>query len=479
MKIFYLGNTFKYETEAVLKLFFPLERFEFAFDEAPLYDTDCAVIALGDELSVEVCLNGTRVKKASPLKGGDNELELCRMLFSALSGITGIVPDWGCLTGIRPVKKINALLAKGLSYEEIAGHLGEKYFLRENKALLSYRTALTQKNALDTLSPKSYSLYVGIPFCTTRCSYCSFVSHTISSKGARELIPRYVEMLCREIADTGSIMRNSGRVLDTVYIGGGTPTAISAPQLDAVMSAIEKHFDLSSMREYSVEAGRADTIDRDKLSVIKSHGATRISINPQSLNDEVLKNIGRAHTAGEFMEAFALARSMGFDNINTDTIAGLPGDDYDSFCATIEGLIALSPENITVHTLTVKRSASLFAGASREDFARDGDVSRMVDGAGSRLLKAGYSPYYLYRQKNTIGNLENTGFCKPGRESLYNIYIMEECQDIIACGAGGSTKLTDPETGKITRYFNYKYPYEYISRYDKMVEYKKLLADSE
>lgn len=477
MTVYFVNNSFKYEIEAVIKLFFPLENFSFVFDgDISPDDGGRIIISVADKLTVSADTGKGKGEKTLPLPASDEyELTLCRMLFELLSDITGVTPKWGCLTGIRPVKKVNALIKEGCRQEEVYRRLNEKYLISRKKTDLAYLTAVTQKNALETLSPNSYSLYIAIPFCPSRCSYCSFVSHSITSKGAKELIPQYVDMLCREIGELGEILKNKNVFCDTVYIGGGTPTAISACQLEKIMKKIEKSIDISRIREYTVEAGRADTVTEDKLICIRDNGATRISINPQTMNDSVLKAIGRKHTAAQTEECFALARRLGFDNINMDTIAGLPTDTAESFEKTIGRLTELSPENITVHTLTVKRSAALFANSEnmREEYLKSENVSRMVDFAFDRLVSKEYSPYYLYRQKNTVGNLENAGYCKAGKESLYNIYIMDECQNILSCGASGSTKLINADTGKIERHFNYKYPYEYISRYDKMTGYKR------
>ncbi|MCM1523175.1 MAG: coproporphyrinogen dehydrogenase HemZ [Ruminococcus sp.] len=477
MTVYFIGNSFKYEIEAVIKLFCPLENFRFVFDgDIAAGDGGRIIVSVTDRLAVSADMAAGRGEKEAPLPDkSEYEPTLCRMLFILLSEITGITPKWGCLTGIRPVKKVNALIRDGCGREEVYNALHEKYLISRQKSDLVCLTAVTQKNALDTLSPNSFSLYIAIPFCPSRCSYCSFVSHSITSKGARELIPRYVETLCREIGELGEMLKGKNVFCDTVYIGGGTPTAVSAKELEKIMQKIQKSIDISRIREYTVEAGRADTITEDKLICIKDNGASRISVNPQSMNDDVLKAIGRKHTAAQTEAAFALARRLGFDNINMDTIAGLPSDTPESFGETVNRLCALSPENITVHTLTVKRSAALFASrdSMREGYLADVSVSEMVDHAFDRLTSEGYMPYYLYRQKNTVGNLENTGYSKAGKESLYNIYIMEENQNILSCGASGSTKLIERDTGKITRHFNYKYPYEYISRYDEMTAYKK------
>lgn len=476
MTVYFENNAYKYEIEAVLKLFCPLERFEFVFDNAETDNvTDCVIVSVSDKLRIFARLGGNiRLKEQELPEESEYELSLCRMLFTAMSELTGITPQWGCLTGIRPVKKVNALIKEGLDRDEIFERLRDKYFISKNKSDLSYLTAVTQKNALDTLKPNSFSLYIAIPFCPTRCSYCSFVSHSIQSKGARELVPRYVDMLCREIEELGAVLKGKNFFCDTVYMGGGTPTSLSAEQIEKIMKKIAESIDISSVREYTVEAGRADTITEEKLRVIKDNGATRISVNPQTMQDSVLEAIGRRHTAAQAEECFRLARKLGFDNINTDLIAGLPTDTFDGFRDTLRRIMELEPENITVHTLTVKRSASLFSQADsmREHYRHDEEISMMVDCAFEKLTAAGYYPYYLYRQKNTVGNLENVGYSKRGKEGLYNIYIMDEAQNILACGASGSTKLIDPSTGKITRHFNYKFPYEYISRYDRMTEYK-------
>lgn len=373
------------------------------------------------------------------------------------------------VTGIRPVKKINELMERGLDKPEIFSVLKEKYYVSDEKLELAYRTAVTQSDALKALDKRSYSLYVSIPFCPSRCSYCSFVSHSIESAGAKKLLPDYVKKLCEEIALTAETAKELDLRLDTVYIGGGTPTVLSADQLAEVMSAVKKNFDISKIREYTVEAGRSDTITEKKLEIIRDFGATRISVNPQTMNDSVLEAIGRRHTAKDVVSAFETARRLGFGNINMDVIAGLPTDTPESFAQTIETLCGIDPESITIHTLTVKRSSALF---SEEERRIDGRTGEMVGSGQKRLLGAGYLPYYLYRQKNTVENLENVGFAKAGYECLYNIYIMEEAQTILAAGAGGSTKLVNTETGKIERLFNYKFPYEYISRYDKMIAKK-------
>lgn len=483
MTICFIGNSFKYEIEAVIKLFLPLVTFDFLFEEQPPQGGDVCVIeraCAGDgyRLSVRVILGGddenAYLERDGEFCDKEDEADLCRMLYKIIRKLTGITPAWGCLTGIRPVKKVNALLAEGKGKDEIFGVLKRDYFVSDQKLELAYRTAVAQTEPLKALDKRSYSLYVSIPFCPSRCSYCSFVSHSIESSSAKKLLPDYVKKLCEEISQTARIARELDLRLDTIYIGGGTPTALSAEQLETVMAAVKKNFDISKIREYTVEAGRSDTITEKKLEIIRDFGAARISVNPQTMCDNVLKAIGRRHTAEDVITAFKAARRLGFDNINMDTIAGLPTDTPEGFRHTIETLCELDPESITIHTLTVKRSSNLFA---EEEKNIDNRIGEMVDFGQKRLLDTGYIPYYLYRQKNTAENLENVGFAKAGYECLYNIYIMEEAQTILAVGAGGSTKLVNTETGKIQRLFNYKFPYEYISRYDKMVAKKEGIAE--
>lgn len=479
MTICFKGNSYKYEIEAIMKLFIPLAPFEFLFEEEAA-EGDYAIISKlpsegGYSLSCAVSYMGRAMEKTAFSNDESQcELMLCRMLYEIMQEFTGITPEWGCLTGIRPVKKVNALLDKGFSKEEIFGELRKKYMVSDRKLELAYKTAVTQKKYFDSLGRRSFSLYVSIPFCPSRCSYCSFVSHSIDNPSAKKLLPEYVEKLCGEIKQTADIAAEIGLDLDTIYIGGGTPTSLSAEQLKLVMETLKKSFDISKIREYTVEAGRADTITAKKLEVIKEYGATRISVNPQTMNDSVLQAIGRRHSAEDVVNAFRLARKIGFDNINMDTIAGLPSDTCEGFRHTIDTLCGLDPESITIHTLTVKRSSALF---SEENLRVDSRISDMVNYGQEKLGGCGYLPYYLYRQKNTVDNLENVGYAKQGFESLYNIYIMEEAQTILAVGAAGSTKLVNPDTNKIERLFNYKFPYEYISRHEKMLEKKKKIYE--
>lgn len=480
MTLIFSGNDYKYELESIVKLFFPAQLFTHLYDKRNAEGDLCfmrkkqgkkyfylyAYVRIGDE-KTHLC---SRLSADTDNLDNSCELELCRLLFLCLEKLTGIKPQWGLITGVRPVKRINRMRNKGIEDGSIKKILSDKYLVSDEKLRLAFLTADTQERILSKLDKKSFSLYVSIPFCPTRCSYCSFVSQTLDK--VKTIIPQYIENICREIEYTFEIAEKLGLVCDTVYFGGGTPTSITAQQLEKIMKTVSSCVDISALREYTVEAGRADTITREKLEVIKSNGATRISINPQTFNDDVLVAIGRRHTAKDVCDSFALAREIGFDDINMDLIAGLPTDTSESFVKTIDTALKLAPENITVHTLSIKRAADLNHG-SRE--VLNSPVPSMVSYASLKLLENGYSPYYLYRQKNTLGNLENTGYSLNGKESLYNIYIMEEVQTIIAVGAGASTKLVS--NTDIKRIYNYKHPLEYNNHFELMLQKKNEVLD--
>lgn len=481
MKILFKGHDFKYETEAIVKLFIP-GRFEFLFDET----NSCGDIVSSqlkkcrkNTYLFAVCRIGEKKARKSLIldnKQADEktcEHEICRLIFYCLHKITGITPPWGLLTGIRPVRKMTELISLGYNKNQCFEILKTKYQTSDRRLELAYKTAVNQIPLLKNTSPDSISIYISIPFCPTRCSYCSFVSHSLSS--AVKLIPDYIKCLCKEIEILGKIVGDMNFKIDTIYFGGGTPTSISADQLDALMKTLAQNIDISKVREYNVEAGRADTITYEKLKVIKENGAGRISVNPQTLNDDVLKNIGRMHTAQDTINAYKMAREVGFGNINMDLIAGLPGDNYQSFSDTLDKVMSLDPESITVHTLTIKRSANLYGKDNSSLYAKN-DTAKMVNKSMDILPENGWNPYYLYRQKNTLENLENIGFAKKGKESLYNIFIMDETQIILGAGCAASTKLIEPN-GKITRIHNYKFPYEYINRFDELMKKKQLIYD--
>lgn len=378
------------------------------------------------------------------------------------------------LTGIRPAKIVHEMMDKGYTEEQVASQLTGYYFVSREKASLLYSVAQKEKHILDNTMPEMVSVYIGIPFCTTRCLYCSFTSNPV--KKYEHMVKSYIEALKKEISSVGSILDSKGLKIQSIYIGGGTPTSIDAVYLKELLYYIEKAFDLKYIEEYTLEAGRPDSITREKLEVIKRSRVDRISINPQTMNDEVLKKIGRLHTSKDIIDAFRLSRSIGFDNINMDVIAGLPGEVLVDFKHTLERIGELGPESITVHTMAIKRASRLNENKESYSLVSGNEVAQMVDAAFDYITGTGLEPYYLYRQKNMLGNLENIGYSKPGYECIYNIQIMEEKQTIIALGAGAITKVVFPHDNRIERAFNVKSVEEYISRIDEMIDRKEKLV---
>ena len=408
----------------------------------------------------------TAVKK---LTDDDNELVSAQLLYKLLCDFTGLTQPWGILTGVRPVKLLRRL-AEESSEEQAVKKFEKDFFVSNEKIALSRETEHNERNILELSKPESFSLYVGIPFCPSRCSYCSFVMASIER--AEKLIEPYTKLLCEEIKRTAEIANKLGLRLETVYFGGGTPTTLSAEQLDTVLGTVNNSFDMSTCREFTVEAGRPDTIDIAKLFALKENKVDRISINPQTVNDEVLKTIGRKHTAQQFFDAFELARKCGFDNINTDLIAGLPTDTPESFKNSLDSIVRLNAECITVHTLCMKRASRLTTEGVTLDLQQARDAREMLAYTQNILGQNEYIPYYMYRQSRMVGNLENVGWSKRGFESLYNVYVMDETHTILACGSGGVTKLKRNNPDYLERIFNFKYPYEYIDRFDELIQRK-------
>lgn len=395
------------------------------------------------------------------------ETELARLLYDVLCLTVKKAPDWGIVTGIRPAKYAAAMLENGMSEQGVLWELSARRRVSIAKATLALETAKNGLRLAQLNTPKSYSLYVSIPFCPTRCSYCSFIAKTVDrDRGQTDI---YLDRLCEELSYTADIAKELGLRLESIYVGGGTPTVLTAQQLDRLCRQIGASYDVSGVREYCVEAGRPDTITPEKLDVLRAAGVTRLSINPQTANDRVLAAIGRNHTAADIERAFEQARTAGFDNINADLIAGLPCDDIGSFMKTMNWLFALAPENITLHALTLKRASTMNEYGGRPSR----DAAGMVDYATGKLRERGYVPYYMYKQKGTVGGLENTGWALPGTECLYNVYMMDELHTILACGAGAVTKLVDLQGQNIQRIYNYKYPAEYLSGFDRLIERKE------
>ena len=470
-----LCGTAGYEAEHTARMFFRMQR-----ADCPPTDGDYLLVSAKPYAFLALLRRGgvTRWQALPADPDADlpsREYALCKMLYQFLQRQTGIRPPWGMMTGVRLVRIIHDMRAAGATEQQIEDRFIGHFDCTRQRFDMAKRIADLQRPILEAARPMDCSLYAGIPFCPSRCSYCSFVSRTVGDKATRALVQPYVDCLCRELETMRQLAADCRLDVKTLYIGGGTPTSLSADQLRQLMGKLAGLFDLSRLQEYTVEAGRPDCTDYEKLCVLKEYGATRISINPQTFSDQVLKNIGRKHTARDILDCFAAARRAGHGNINMDLIAGLPGDTVEGFRKSLKTAISLEPENITVHTLTLKRASNLVV--EHRSAAYD-DVARMLESC-ALLEQAGYVPYYLYRQKGTLQNLENIGWCKPGYEGLYNIYIMEEVHTILSAGAGGSTKLVQPGVrhARIERIFNYKYPTEYIDHFDTVLSRKEGVKD--
>ena len=470
MNLYVKNHNFHFELENLTRLFFPNEKItvirDFSEPQPPYIYTE-----VSDKITISVNIGSfnkseTAVKK---LADDDNELVSAQLLYKLLCDFTGLTQPWGILTGVRPVKLLRRL-AEESNEEQAVKKFEKDFFVSNEKIALSRETEHNERKILELSKPESFSLYVGIPFCPSRCSYCSFVMASIER--AEKLIGPYTKLLCEEIKRTAEIANKLGLRLETVYFGGGTPTTLSAEQLDTVLKTVNKSFDMSTCREFTVEAGRPDTIDIAKLFALKENKVDRTSINPQTVNDEVLKTIGRKHTAQQFFDAFELARKCGFDNINTDLIAGLPTDTPESFKNSLDSIVRLNAECITVHTLCMKRASRLTTEGVTLDLQQARDAREMLAYTQNILGQNEYIPYYMYRQSRMVGNLENVGWSKKGFESLYNVYVMDETHTILACGSGGVTKLKRNNPDYLERIFNFKYPYEYIDRFDELIQRK-------
>lgn len=470
MNLYVKNHNFHFELENLTRLFFPNEKItvirDFSEPQPPYIYTE-----VSDKITISVNIGSfnkseTAVKK---LTDDDNELVSAQLLYKLLCDFTGLTQPWGILTGVRPVKLLRRL-AEESSEEQAVKKFEKDFFVSNEKIALSRETEHNERKILELSKPESFSLYVGIPFCPSRCSYCSFVMASIER--AEKLIEPYTKLLCEEIKRTAEIANKLGLRLETVYFGGGTPTTLSGEQLDTVLKTVNNSFDMSTCREFTVEAGRPDTIDIAKLFALKENKVDRISINPQTVNDEVLKTIGRKHTAQQFFDAFELARKCGFDNINTDLIAGLPTDTPESFKNSLDSIVKLNAECITVHTLCMKRASRLTTEGVTLDLQQARDAREMLAYTQNILGQNEYIPYYMYRQSRMVGNLENVGWSKKGFESFYNVYVMDETHTILACGSGGVTKLKRNNPDYLERIFNFKYPYEYIDRFDELIQRK-------
>ena len=486
MKLEFLGHDERYIVEQSLMTLFPLEK--------PTYDAvqpgdeawcrlAAAETAADCQVTAKLRYHGYTAAGtfASPLTGTDFEkegqrryavaacfylafLDLYPKLPEALRAAEKLtLPPWGMLTGVRPDKPVTWALEDGKSPEEARAYLEEHYFVTPSRAALALETGATAAKAARRLEKRDIDVYVGIPFCPTRCAYCSFVSQSVERSFA--LVPPYVDALCGEISAGGEMVRRAGLRVRTFYMGGGTPTTLTAEQMDRVLTAFETSFDRTACEEITVEAGRPDTITAEKLAVLRTHGVTRVSVNPQTFEENVLRAIGRCHTAADIDRAMELVARCGFPHVNMDLIAGLPEDTAEGFRRSLDRCLTYGPDDITVHTLALKKGSRILTEGLRIPGAET--VAEMLDYASPTLRTAGYRPYYLYRQKYMSGSFENIGWCRSGGECWYNVDIMSELCSILSFGAAGSTKMVVPGTNQIQRAFNVKYPTEYIQRPEK------------
>ena len=484
MKLYLYGHEYKYAVEQMLLTLFPAERpvypegkpegerMEIRLSSAPKRVTASCLLVLDGERYTG------RASCAISALGGALEADRKRQrliknaMYRAALRAGRPKPVWGALTGVRPGKLLAAKLREGLGEREALRAFIEEFDVSPERAALCLDASRETVRAAESLGEKDVCLYVGIPFCPTRCAYCSFVSHSVEK--SMKLIPPFLDALEREIAATAEAVRRLGLRPVSIYMGGGTPTTLSAKQLDRLCGVLAEQFDLSALREYTVEAGRPDTITAEKLRVLRAHGVDRVSVNPQTMSDAVLEAIGRRHTAADIVDALGKVRAVGGMAVNMDLIAGLPADSCAGFAETLRRVLALDPENITVHTLSLKKGSRITLEGS--SIPEADEVGAMLTLAEQRLRAAGYAPYYLYRQKFMSGGFENVGWTKERYGNLYNICIMEELCSILAMGGGGSTKLIAPGDGRNIRLMAPKYPLEYIQNIDKTCDEKEKIV---
>jgi len=468
MKVKLINHNEEYAVREIINSFFPKEKLDFLTEELC---NDCVI----SEYSFKDNVHTYKAKAIIDCKTYESELtdsvwnktQLKRAIANCLKEATGIHLPWGLMTGIRPSKVVRE--HKLTSGDSAVEYLINEFDTDADKAILAAKVEENESAHIAQKFKNGISLYVGIPFCPTRCLYCSFTSQSVAF--TNKLVEPYVEALKKEIRETASLPFVKNKVIETVYFGGGTPTALSAEQIDDILCTLKEYFDLKQIKELTFEAGRPDTITKEKLEVLRIHGISRICINPQTINDKTLEIIGRKHTSAAFLEKFALARELGFNHINCDIIAGLPGEGEKDFEKTLSALETIKPDSVTVHTMSIKHGAFLDREYNMYSLSTAETVNNMLNLASDSMAKMNMLPYYMYRQKNMLGNLENVGYCTNRHECLYNIYIMEEVQSIIALGAGGSTKVVNDDS--IERVFNVKEVSEYIKRIDEMIERKR------
>ena len=459
--------TFEQDIRELLMAFYPEEKYIYTNEDVFL---SLFLSKKSIEYHIKIKSEDNVLEFCSPLRETkfDTKNDLKRNIYINLLKLGNKELPWGTLTGIRPTKIVMEMLENDMSLEDIKEHLKEVYLVSDKRIKLCTDTAKNESNILKKIDYKNgYSLYIGIPFCPTRCLYCSFTSYSIAQW--KKDTDTYVEALCKELLAVSKMYK--GKKLQTIYMGGGTPTSLEGYQLSKILNVVKKNFDLSNLLELTVEAGRPDSITREKLEALKEVGVDRISINPQTMQQKTLDLIGRHHTIEDIFESYKLARNVGFENINMDFIIGLNGETLEDVIDSFTKVKSFAPESITIHSLALKRAARLNTENKREIMDNDLILS-MINTATDTCTDLGLEPYYLYRQKNMAGNLENIGFSKPGKECLYNILIMEEKQTIIACGAGTSSKIVFGD-GRIERIENVKDPKLYIERLDEMIMRKE------
>ncbi|WP_432401224.1 coproporphyrinogen dehydrogenase HemZ [Wukongibacter sp. M2B1] len=483
------GHDFRYEVGELIKIFGLFKNIKFI--EAHSLRTDSEGLVLINEVIKEnnkykiitkvlnnnelSDINETSYEVSDIISDIEERKGLKRRIklniFESLIKTFKVDLPWGILTGIRPTKIVHELLDEKKSLDEIKRILNDEYKIKEEKIKLVTEVALCERKHIYPINEDLVSLYISIPFCPTRCVYCSFPSNPIRDGSSK--VDEYLQALKNEISETSSLLYDYGKRIETIYIGGGTPTTLSAKQLDMLINTILKSFDVTSLKEFTVEAGRPDTIDKYKLKTLKLNGVERISINPQTMNVETLKLIGRKHSPEEIERAFYEAKEIGFRTINMDMIIGLPDEGLKEVRNTLEVIKRLNPENLTVHTLAVKKSSKLNESIDDFEMAKEVLAKEMLDLTKNYALKIDMFPYYMYRQKYMVGNLENVGYAKKDHECIYNMQIMEEKQSIIALGAGAISKITAPSENRFERVPNVKNVDEYIRRVDEMVDRKR------
>lgn len=465
MKIITNGHSFEDAVRQILQLFFDISTDFCVVSDLEVKEniyTAKAKITLGKKIAE----GEIEERLISPEKRQLSDL-VKKSVFFACKKLSDMPTPWGISTGIRPAKTARMMLDENIDDAEILSYMEKEFLITPKKAQLSLDVAKKEKALLESRVKNGISLYIGIPFCPTRCAYCSFISQAVAHN--KKFVVPFTDALIKEIEETALIAEDFGFNVETIYFGGGTPTTLSPESLGSLIKRVKECFDVSYLREFTIEAGRPDTFSDEMVAMLYENGVNRLSINPQSMNQKTLDKIGRRHSVEQTQTAFELARKYGNFSINTDIIAGLPEETLDDFINTVKGVCALSPDAVTVHTMYLKRAASLIGDFEKLRFASDMDS--MVQYAYDTLTDNGYNPYYMYKQRNTLGNLENTAFAKEGHESLYNIYIMEEIQTILAMGGGGSTKMVRGD--RIERVFNPKEAADYINRIDEIIEKKR------